>query len=171
MAHPRALRNRVSALIEARMKSLQLAAIALVAITAPLCAHGAGPLQVLQPWSRPAAAGTNGVGYMVLVNKGRSADVLEKVESPIAARVEMHLSSMADGVMSMKKEEKVPVPAGGQVRFGPGAYHLMFVGLTRTLSTGDQAPATLTFASGAKVSVRFNVGLGAAATGASGAGH
>ena len=70
---------------------------------------------------------------MVLANHGRAADVLEKVESPLAARVEMHSSSMAGGVMSMKQEDRVAVPAGGQVTFGPGAYHLMLIGLTRTL--------------------------------------
>jgi copper(I)-binding protein len=171
MAHARALRNRVSALIEAIMKRFQFAAAAFIAIAAPLCAYGAGAVQVLQPWSRPAVAGTNGVGYMVLVNKGRSADILEKVESPIAARVEMHLGSMAGGVMSMKKEDRVSVPAGGQVIFGPGAYHLMFIGLTRTLNAGDQAPATLVFASGAKVPVRFSVSGGSGPPVAGGASH
>ena len=135
--------------------------IALTVLAAPVAALGAVPaLQVLQPWSRPAVAGTNGVGYMVLVNHGGVADVLEKVESPLASRVEMHSSSMAGGVMSMKKEDRVPVPAGGQATFGPGAYHLMFLGLTKTLKPGDQAPATLSFASGAKIKVAFTVSAG-----------
>jgi copper(I)-binding protein len=86
--------------------------------------------------------------------------VLEKVESPIAARVEIHASSMAGGVMSMTKADRVAIPAGGQVVFAPGAYHLMFIGLKRTLKAGDAAPATLSFASGAKVQVRFPVGDG-----------
>jgi copper(I)-binding protein len=139
--------------------------IALTVAAAPLAASGAAhsaasALQVLQPWSRPAAAGTNGVGYMVLVNHGGAPDVLEKVESPLASRVEMHSSSMAGGVMSMKKEDKVPVPAGGQATFGPGAYHLMFLGLTKALKPGDQAPATLSFASGARIKVAFTVSAG-----------
>jgi copper(I)-binding protein len=135
--------------------------IALTLLAAPVTTLGAAPaLQVLQPWSRPAVAGTNGVGYMVLVNHGAAPDVLEKVESPLASRVEMHSSSMAGGVMSMKKADSVPVPAGGQATFGPGAYHLMFLGLTKTLKAGDQAPATLSFASGAKIKVAFTVSAG-----------
>jgi copper(I)-binding protein len=135
--------------------------IALTVAAAPVAALGAAPaLQVLQPWSRPAAAGTNGVGYMVLVNHGGVADVLEKVESPLASRVEMHASSMAGGVMSMKKADSVPIPAGGQATFGPGAYHLMFLGLTKALKPGDQAPATLSFASGAKIRMAFTVSAG-----------
>ncbi|MFI4964674.1 MAG: copper chaperone PCu(A)C [Caulobacterales bacterium] len=142
------------------MRQLLMTAATLAAIAAPLAASAAGTMEVLQPWSRPAVAGTNGIGYMVLANHSRAPNVLEKVESPIAARVEMHASAMAGGVMSMKKVEKVPVPAGGQITFGPGAYHLMFIGLTRTLKPGDEAPATLSFASGAKVSVRFRVSAG-----------
>ncbi|HEX2817469.1 MAG TPA: copper chaperone PCu(A)C [Phenylobacterium sp.] len=142
------------------MRAPLFAALAFVALTAPAAAFGAGAIEVMQPWSRPAVAGTNGIGYMVLVNKGATADALEKVESPLAARVEMHSSSMAGGVMSMKKEDRVPVPAGGRTTFGPGAYHLMLIGLTRTLAPGDQVPATLSFASGARIKAAFTVSAG-----------
>ena len=123
-------------------------------------AQAAAPLTVSGAWSRPAVAGSNGVGYLVVANSGK-ADVLVKVESPMAARVEMHSSNMAGGIMSMKKEDRVPVPAGGQAAFAPGGYHLMLIGLTKTLKAGDKVPATLTFASGAKVQTAFAVGTGA----------
>ena len=139
------------------MKPILIAAALLIATAAPLTALGAGKVEVLQPWSRPAVAGTTGIGYMVLANHGPVADALEKVESPLAARVEMHSSSMSGGVMTMRREDRVEVPAGGRTTFGPGAYHLMLIGLTRTLKAGDQAPATLSFASGAKVKVVFQV--------------
>lgn len=134
--------------------------MALAVIVAPLAAYGAATLEALQPWSRPAVAGTNGVGYMILANHGRAAEVLEKVESPLASRVEMHASSMAGGVMSMQKVDRIAVPAGARTTFGPGGYHLMLIGLTRTLKAGDQVPATLNFAGGAKVTVRFVVSAG-----------
>jgi len=140
---------------------LFLIATAAFTLAAPLAAAAAtGALQVLQPWSRPAAAGTNGIGYMVLANHGRSADALVRVESPLAERVEMHSSAMTNGVMSMKAESRVTVPAGGRATFGPGAYHLMLIGLKKTLKPGDRAPATLTFASGAKLKVAFAVSAG-----------
>jgi copper(I)-binding protein len=137
------------------MKHLLIAA-ALAAAAAPLSAFGAGKIEVLQPWSRPAVAGTTGIGYMILSNHG-AADALEKVESPLAARVEMHSSTMSGGIMTMQREDRVPVPAGGRTIFGPGAYHLMLIGLTRTLKAGDQAPVTLSFASGEKLKVVFQV--------------
>ncbi|THD62768.1 copper chaperone PCu(A)C [Phenylobacterium sp.] len=139
------------------MKQTLIAAIALAGLAAPLSALGAGKVEVLQPWSRPAVAGTTGIGYMVLANHSASTDALEKVESPLASRVEMHASAMSGGIMTMQREDRVTVPAGGRTVFGPGAYHLMLIGLTRTLKTGDQAPATLSFASGARVKVMFQV--------------
>jgi copper(I)-binding protein len=36
----------------------------------------------------------------------------------------------------------------------------MLIGLTRNLQPGDEAPATLTFASGAKLKVKFLVSAG-----------
>jgi periplasmic copper chaperone A len=141
------------------MKPLLIAAVAALA-AAPLAANAAGGLEVLRPWSRPAVAGTNGVGYLVIASHGRRAAVLEKVESAVAARVEMHASSMAGGVMSMAKVDRIEIPAGGETTFGPGGYHLMLIGLTRTLKAGDQAPVTLSFAGGARLTARLTVSAG-----------
>lgn len=142
------------------MKSSAAAIVAFALVAAGSALAAPTGLEVVQPWSRPAAAGTTGVGYMVLVNHGRRSEVLEKVESPLAARVEIHSSSMSGGVMFMKKEDKVSVPAGGKADFGPGAYHLMLIGLTKALQPGDRAPATLVFASGARLKTAFTVSSG-----------
>jgi copper(I)-binding protein len=139
------------------MKLISALALTLIVATST---QAATPLAVSGAWSRPAVAGTNGVGYLTVTNGGK-ADVLVKVESPVAARVEMHSSSMAGGVMSMQREDRVPVPAGGKAAFAPGGYHLMLIGLTKTLKAGDKVPATLTFASGAKLQTAFAVGTGA----------
>lgn len=121
-------------------------------------------LEISRAWSRPAVAGTNGVGYLVVTNHGARADAVVRVESPLASRVDMHATSMADGVMSMRKVDRVAVPAGGRAEFGPGGYHLMLMALTRTLNVGDQVPATVTFASGAHLKTAFTVGVAAPAS-------
>ena len=134
-------------------------------------AHGTSVLQVRQPWSRPTVAGANAVGYMTVANHGRAADALVRVESPLAVRVEIHASSMSGGVMSMRKQDRVVVPAGGQASFAPGGYHLMLVDVTRTLVAGDVIPATLSFASGARIKALFKVSSGAAELPISGMDH
>ena len=137
-----------------------IAAFALIPHLAGAATYRLGNLEAGQPWSRPAVAGTNGVGYVTLANRGKAPDTLVKIESPLAAKVEMHRTTMTGNVMSMQKQEKVSLPAGGQVVFGPSGYHLMLMGLTRTLKAGDEIPATLIFASGARVKIAFAVGEG-----------
>ena len=142
----------------------RLSIIAAVFLGLSLAGAHAAParkaLEVLQPWSRPTVAGTTGAGYMVIANHGAAADTLVGVESPIAARVEIHEMSMAGGVMSMARRDRVAIPAGASVAFGPGGYHLMLLNLKRALKSGDAAPATLIFASGARLPVSFKVGDG-----------
>lgn len=134
-----------------------VAAMAAQAVAAP---PRAATLEAVEPWSRPAAAGTTGAGFLTLVNRGRTADALVGARTPAAQRVEMHASSMAGGVMRMTPETRVALPAGGRVTFAPGGRHLMLVGLKTALKPGDHVPATLEFASGARLEVDFKVGSG-----------
>lgn len=115
--------------------------------------------EVRAAWSRPAAQGTTGAGFMILANPGPKADALVAAASPLAGHVMIHQTAVSGGMASMKMVAEVKVPARGSVTFAPGGYHLMFVGLTRPLKAGDTLPATLTFASGAKVKATFVVGL------------
>lgn len=143
------------------MSRLPLLAWLIVAIATPAAARPAATaVEVVQPWSRPAVAGATGVGYMTLVNHGRAAIALAKVESPLARKVEVHLSKMEGGVMRMTPAPAVTIPPGGTVRFAPGGYHLMFVGLTKNLMPGDHLPATLSFSDGRTTQVSFVVGTG-----------
>jgi len=116
--------------------------------------------QVEAAWSRPAAQGTTGAGFLTLSNPKGPADALIGIESPLSGHVMIHQTTMTpSGVSSMAMVSQVPVPAGGRVTFSPGGYHLMFMGLTKALNVGDSLPATLTFSSGAKVKTAFVVGL------------
>ncbi|WP_068877281.1 MULTISPECIES: copper chaperone PCu(A)C [unclassified Phenylobacterium] len=136
--------------------------LATLAVVAFATAAQAAPA-VEAAWTRPAAQGGTGAGFMTLKNSGAKADALVAVSSPLARTVQIHQSSMSGGMASMKQVARVAVPPGGSVAFAPGGYHLMFLGLTRPVKTGDAVPATLTFASGAKVKVSFVAGMGAPA--------
>lgn len=130
-------------------------AVALALAAAP--AQAAGPT-ISQAWSRPAAAGTNGVGFLTVTNTG-AADTLVGAESPAARKIEIHRSSMKGGVMSMQRETAIPLPAGAAVTFAPGGRHLMLIGLTRALKAGDKAPVTLIFSRAGRVKAELTVGI------------
>jgi len=137
---------------------MRTALTAFAAALAFAAAAHAAP-QVQAAWSRPAAQGTTAGGYMTLANPGAKADSLVAVESPFASAVQIHQSSMHGAMAMMQAVTAVPVPAGGRVTFAPGGYHLMFLAVTRPLKVGDTLPATLSFASGAKVKASFVVAL------------
>lgn len=142
------------------MTRLILALAAALTIAAPAAAHQykAGDLAIGHPWSRPAAAGMNGAGYLTVTNTGAKPDVLLKVETAAAERVEIHQGSMAGGVMKMKDlPNGMPIPAGGTATFAPGGNHLMMVRLKQALKNGDKVPATLVFKNAGRVAVEFAV--------------
>jgi copper(I)-binding protein len=138
------------------------AAVLVFAASAQAASHPKAVLDAVQPWSRPAMAGGTGVGYMTLRNLGKADDALVAASSPLARKVEIHQSMASGSMASMRPVARLAIRAGGTVTLGPGGYHLMFIGLARPLKPGDALPATLTFASGAHLAVRFQVGAGAA---------
>jgi copper(I)-binding protein len=144
------------------MKAFALAVAFAIAACSPAAAHQykAGELSVGHPWSRPAAVGMTGAGYLTVTNSGDEGDVLLRVETPAAARVEIHESSTDGGVMRMKKLRNLPIPPNGRVVLGPGGNHLMMLKLKRPLGIGDKVPATLVFKRAGRVEVKFLVQAG-----------
>lgn len=140
------------------------AAAALLAPAAQAATYRLGQMEAADPWSRPAAAGMNGAGFVALTNRGKAADRLMSVETTAAKKAEIHQSSMTNGVASMKRQDAgVALTPGQTVTFAPGGYHIMFLGLAKALKGGDKVPATLVFQSGTKMKVEFDVrGAGAA---------
>lgn len=142
---------------------MKLPFIALAAAFVATAAHAAPKVEAA--WSRPAVQGSIGAGFMTLTNPDAKPDALVAVQSPAAREVQIHQSSMTNGIAAMKKLDRVALPAGRRVTFAPGGYHLMLMGLTQALKAGDTVPATLTFASGAKVKATFVVQSGPPAAG------
>ena len=151
------------------MRHLAIIAAATAALSLSTAAQAAtyrlGTLEVVDPWSRPAAANGNGGGFLTIVNRGAAADTLVAVETAAARPTEVHRTSTAGGVMKMERQDAgVAIPAGKQVAFAPGGYHVMFLGLTKATKLGDKIPATLVFKSGAKLKVEFQVAAAAPGT-------
>jgi periplasmic copper chaperone A len=138
-------------------------AVASATLLAP-CAHAGdyrlGSIAVRQPWSRPAQAGMNAVGFMTIANTGKTPVTLKRAESPAVSEVQMHQSAMANGVMTMRGLDKgVVIPAGGQIVFAPGGYHFMLISLKRAQGVGQKLPVTLVFDKDRKLKIELDVVL------------
>ena len=118
----------------------------------------AGALTIQHPWSRATAPGMSvGAGYMTIVNRGTKGDVLLSVSTPRATRVEMHRTSMDQGMMRMRPVDAVPIPASATVKFEPAGLHLMLVGLSAPLAAGSRLPLTLRFRRAGEVRIELAV--------------
>ena len=133
------------------------------AFLASCAAARAADVVVESAWARASAGpARNGAAYLTLVNAG-AATALVGVETPVAARAELHAHRMDGGVARMRAVESAPLPAGERAVLAPGGLHIMLMGLAAPLEEGTSFPLTLRFADGDSRAVRVVVGGVAAA--------
>ena len=122
-----------------------------------------GPIRVEHAWSRAAAQGRPGVLYMTVTDAG-APDQLTGVDTPVAAKAELHESSNEGGVMKMRPVAAIPVSPREPAVLKPGGYHVMLLGLRKELREGDTFPITLHFASASPVTATAQVARAGAAS-------
>lgn len=141
--------------------SYSFAAAALLLSAGFATAHEfkAGPLKIGHPWSRATPAGAKvGGGYLSIENTGTTVDRLVSVSVPFAGRSEIHEMAVKDGIMTMRPlDNGIELPAGTNVEFKPGGYHIMFMELKQQLKQGEMMKGTLTFEKAGTVDVEFKV--------------
>lgn len=145
------------------MNRFALAAVAALTLSAPAFAgdYRAGGIEVRRPWTRPAQAGMNGVGYLTVANVGAKPVKLVAVETPAARSATIHQSSMTGGVSSMRAlTGGLTIAPGAKVEFAPGGYHLMLMGLKSAQALGGKTPLTLVFDDGRKMRIDLSVEAG-----------
>jgi periplasmic copper chaperone A len=83
---------------------------------------------------------------LIIDNRDGPADRLLGASSPAAEAATVH-ESMADDQDRSVMEERpsLEIPAGEQVFFSPGSYHVMLERLRRPLELGDEVEITLRF--------------------------
>jgi len=82
-------------------------------------------------------------------------DRLLAASSPAATSIELHESSMRDGMMEMNHVGAIDLPAGKPVALEPGGLHMMVMGLNQPLVKGKDVVMTLTFEKAGEKTIRF----------------
>jgi len=113
------------------------------------CHSPASEPKVREAWVRlPAVPGQPAAAYFT-IQGGRGDKKLVRMESALAARTEMHASMKGmDGMATMAPLDHVDVPAGGTVKFKPGANHAMLIGLDPVVKPGTAVPIRFGFSDG-----------------------
>ena len=94
-------------------------------------------IQEMPPASRLTAA------HMIIENVSGKETALIGGRAGIAGAVELHRAEMDNGMMRMRKLDRVPVPIGKTDL--TGELHIMLIGLKAPLKEGDQVALTLQF--------------------------
>ncbi len=96
---------------------------------------------VSHAWVRGTVEGQTGSGaYMRLTS--REDAQLVGASCAVAARVEIHEMHTVNNMMSMRRVDRLALPAQTTVSLEQG-YHVMLIGLRRTLSPGQTVTITL----------------------------
>ena len=101
-------------------------------------------ITVVAPWVRGVVPGQTATGAFMTI-RSTEATTLVGASSPAADSVQLHQMSVDNGTMRMRPVESVAIAPHGHLDLQPGSYHLMIVGLNRSLVTGDTVPLTLRF--------------------------
>ena len=124
----------------------------------PTTAQRPAGISVDGAWARAASgAGATSAIYLKIHNAGTADDQLIGARSDAARTVEVHRSSMDNGIMRMSPAGPVPVPAGGDVALEPGGLHVMLMDLPADLAEGSKIDLTLVFEVAGDVPVRVPV--------------
>jgi copper(I)-binding protein len=81
-------------------------------------------------------------GYLVLTNNTDEPIVIDAVTSPHFGAVELHETTIENGISRMRQMEELVIPANGSVRLERGGKHLMLM-----RSKGPDGIITLQFLS------------------------
>ena len=120
--------------------------------------HEKGELQIRHPWSRATPPGAKvGVGYLEIRNNGSQPDRLLSASTPVAKRVEMHITEHAGDVAKMRQLRAFEVPGRERLSLTPGGAHLMLVDIVQPLKKGERFPMTLRFERAGEIEIELEV--------------
>jgi copper(I)-binding protein len=117
-----------------------------------------GDMQVRHPWARATPPGaTVAVVYLELRNNGKQPDRLLSASTPLAKRVEPHITEHAGEVAKMRALRAFEVPARERLALEPNGAHLMLIDIARPLNKGERLPLTLRFEKAGELEVEVEV--------------
>jgi copper(I)-binding protein len=136
-----------------------LAIFVMASAVSSTAVHGSQIISIKQAWSRATPKGSPvAAGYLTIENQSSSPDRLVEVRSTFARKVELHATTVENGVTSMKPVDGgLVLPANGSVTLQPGGNHLMFVGINAPFAEGDQVAVELLFEKAGKVTASLDV--------------
>ncbi len=113
---------------------------------------------VHEPYARAMPPGQpNSGAFMTFKNSDSGAHAVVSATSTVSKVVELHTHVHKNGMMMMRRIDKIDIPANGETVLKPGGLHIMFIGLKADMKVGQTVPVTLTFEDGSKKDIEMPV--------------
>ena len=136
-----------------KAQSLTLSSLTLGLLLAASVAAAEG-IAIDDPYARAVPPGQpNSAVFMGITNATGSDRALVSAESGASEVVELHTHTMEEGMMKMRKVDKIDLPAGETVALAPGGLHVMLIGLKDQLAPGGEVAVKLTFDDGTSADI------------------
>jgi len=98
-------------------------------------------LTVSDAWARATVLGQTGSGVFLHLTSQEDAQLIG-ASSLAAERVEIHEMRVANGMMTMRRIETLPLPAGKTIALDH-EFHIMLIGLKQQLKVGQSVTLSL----------------------------
>lgn len=140
------------------LKQLFGACAALCLSTALYAGNAADSVEVDGAFARAVPPGQpNSASFLSLTNRDDVDHALTGADSNASEVVELHTHLMEDGMMKMRRVDKIDLPAGETVKLEPGGLHIMLIGLEKQLMPGEDVEVTLIFEDGSRTTLKAPV--------------
>ena len=126
-------------------------AVLAVLLIAAGCSDADGDgLRLDDPWARPSPdVATTAAFFVTIENNSEVPETLVGVATDACRVTELHLSSMTDGVMSMRQMTTgIEIPAATTVLLQPGGLHIMCIDKIADFAPDEELQLELEFVDG-----------------------
>ena len=143
------------------MKSMLFISVLVLAVSFTQAQAGTSASETIiitEPYTRAVPPGQpNSAAFMLLENKTSTAHAIVNATSTVSKVVELHTHTHKDGMMQMRRIDKIDIPAQGSTVLQPGGLHIMLIGLHNDLSLDQKVSLTLEFEDGSKTTIEAPV--------------
>lgn len=138
--------------------TLVAASLMLLFLSGSLLANAAADISVSDAYIRATAPGqVNGTAFMKLHNGSMQTYSLVDAEGDAAKAVELHTHINVNGMMKMRRIDKIDLPAHSEVVLKSGGHHVMLIGLKQMAKEGNSIHLSLVFNDGSKKMINVPV--------------
>lgn len=132
--------------------------ILITALFAMNIVNAADSLKIENTWSpeSPPVAKVM-AGYMKISNISNKDVKIKSAKSALFKTVEIHLTQMKDGMMSMVKQENLIIKANSYIELKSGGLHMMLIGKLKPITKGMSIPVSLILNTNEKININLKV--------------